>query len=208
MEVNPVKREEKNSLTRQQILESALREFGSRSYAEASLNTISREGNLSKGIIYHYFKDKDDLYLSCVSLCIKGLVTFLEEKESLTGRPLEDVTSYLRLRHQYFERNPDCRHLFTTVLTQPPRHLVEEIAMVRKELDDYNKRFFQDILKGLTLRDGVSQEEAMEFFLMFQEAFNQYFTQNIQGEKQALFALHEEKLTKFLPLLFHGIAKE
>ena len=41
-------------------MSSAIKEFGRYSFAEASLNNICKEGNISKGIIYHYFKDKDE----------------------------------------------------------------------------------------------------------------------------------------------------
>ena len=60
-----MKREEKNLQSRQRILEGALKEFSAKSYAEASLNNICNDNDISKGIIYHYFKDKDQLYLLC-----------------------------------------------------------------------------------------------------------------------------------------------
>ena len=63
-----MKREEKNSLARQRILDAALEEFSSRGYEGASLNTVCAEKGISKGIIYHHFKDKDELYLLCGSL--------------------------------------------------------------------------------------------------------------------------------------------
>ena len=53
-----MKREEKNNMTRQRIIDAALDEFGEKNYAEASLNTICTVGNISKGIIYQYYKDK------------------------------------------------------------------------------------------------------------------------------------------------------
>ena len=55
-----MKREEKNALSRQRILEAALREFSEKGYAAASLNTVCAENGISKGIIYHYFADKEN----------------------------------------------------------------------------------------------------------------------------------------------------
>ena len=66
-------RDEKNLQTRQKIIDNALSEFSEKSYGEASLNSICATGNLSKGIIYHYFKDKDQLYLICVKECFDAL---------------------------------------------------------------------------------------------------------------------------------------
>ena len=57
-------REEKNRLTRRRIMDSALAEFASQGYGASSVNTIAASEQLSKGIIYHYFENKDELYLA------------------------------------------------------------------------------------------------------------------------------------------------
>ena len=54
-----MKQEERNRLKKEKILGAALREFGAKSFAEASVNTICGEDGISKGIIYHYYTDKD-----------------------------------------------------------------------------------------------------------------------------------------------------
>ncbi len=72
-----MKREEKNELSRRRILSAAIREFSERGYDTASLNTVCAENNISKGIIYHYFKDKDELYLLCVADCFDKLTAYL-----------------------------------------------------------------------------------------------------------------------------------
>ena len=54
-------REEKNALSRQRILEAALEEFSQKGYEAASLSNVCAEKGISKGIIYHHFKDKDAL---------------------------------------------------------------------------------------------------------------------------------------------------
>ena len=61
-----MKREEKNLQTRRRIMDSALNEFSKQGYGASSINTICSAQGISKGIIYHYFKTKDDLFLACV----------------------------------------------------------------------------------------------------------------------------------------------
>jgi TetR/AcrR family transcriptional regulator len=45
------------------LMEAALAEFGTRSYAEASVNTIIAKAGISKGSFYYRFAAKYDLYL-------------------------------------------------------------------------------------------------------------------------------------------------
>lgn len=81
-----MKREEKNLQSRQKIMDAAWKEFGEKSYAEASLNTICKEGDISKGIIYHYFKDKDELYSpDCWSKCLCGMILLLRRRSMSSG---------------------------------------------------------------------------------------------------------------------------
>lgn len=44
------------------LINSALEEFGRNSYAKASTNTIVNNAGISKGLLFHYFKNKRGLY--------------------------------------------------------------------------------------------------------------------------------------------------
>ena len=59
-----MKRDEKNQQTRRRILDRALSEFSEKGYGGSSVNTICAVQGISKGIVYHYFENKDQLYLS------------------------------------------------------------------------------------------------------------------------------------------------
>jgi AcrR family transcriptional regulator len=49
---------------RAQLLELAKREFSDRSYDEVSIDDLAREAKISKGLLYHYFPTKRDLYVA------------------------------------------------------------------------------------------------------------------------------------------------
>lgn len=55
---------------RSRILEAALDEFAARGYKKASTNTIVREAKVSKGLLFHYFISKKDLYIYLVKSAI------------------------------------------------------------------------------------------------------------------------------------------
>lgn len=208
MEVEKVNRDKKNALMRQQIIRSAMEEFGLNSYAEASLNAICKNGKISKGIIYHYFKDKDELYLGCVAECFQQFTVFLKETHFSFETVEQGIEKLLERRHQFFADHPAQNMIFTNALLQPPKHLAEEIKGIKEGLDTFNAQFYERIMDLVELKDGVSREEAMEFFLIFQESFNFYFQRKTYGNFQELFDEHELKLSKFLNVMLYGIAKE
>lgn len=201
-------REEKNILRRQQIINSAIDEFGINSYVEGSLNNICRNGNISKGIIYHYFKNKDDLYLVCVTECFNSLTTFLTSEKINFNNVEQAIEKYIDLRLQFFKDNPKFSNIFTNALLQPPKHLVEEIKVIKAELDKFNINFYEQILENVNLKNHVSREEAIEYFLIFQESFNYYFQNKAYGDFGKLIDEHELKLRKLLKIMFYGMIKE
>ena len=69
-----MKQQEKTKLTKEKIIHAALKEFGTKSDEMASLNTVCSEHNISKGLIYHNFKNKDELYLECIKICYTQMI--------------------------------------------------------------------------------------------------------------------------------------
>ena len=58
------------------LYDSALNEFSSRSYDEASLNEIIRNSGISKGSVYHHFGDKFGLLLSLLDILVAKKTEF------------------------------------------------------------------------------------------------------------------------------------
>lgn len=46
---------------REQIIDAAMRVFGQKGFAKATNKDIAREAGITAGLIYHYFKSKEDL---------------------------------------------------------------------------------------------------------------------------------------------------
>ena len=90
-----LKREEKNALTRQRIVDAAMEEFAHKGYERASLNEACAGRGFSKGIIYHYFRDKDELYLLCVQLCFDEMTAALQQAaQTLQGPAGAQLQAY------------------------------------------------------------------------------------------------------------------
>lgn len=53
-------------LTRQGLVDAARKLFGERGYAGTSIEEVVRAAGVTKGAMYHHFRDKDDLFRSVV----------------------------------------------------------------------------------------------------------------------------------------------
>lgn len=199
-----MKKEEKTERTRERILAAAIEEFGKKGYAAATMGAICDEYAIAKGLLYHNFKGKDELYLACVSRCFASLTDYL--REQAIGA---DLHRYMEQRLRYFAQHPLYAALFFEAVLQPPAALAAEIREKKKALDQFNRGVYQAALSRVVLREGVTETEAMEFYEMIQEMFNGYFSSPAYagGDVKRMAADHEDKLAKLLDLMLYGIAE-
>ena len=73
-----MRKEDKTLRTRERILHAGSEESGHNSYRRGSITAICASG-INKGLIYHNFKDKDDLYLACVKRSLENMVANIQE---------------------------------------------------------------------------------------------------------------------------------
>lgn len=57
----------------QKILETAIDEFGRKGLERAAVIDIARKAGVSSGVIYKYYRDKDDLFKACLERSLKVL---------------------------------------------------------------------------------------------------------------------------------------
>jgi len=71
---------------REQILETAAKEFAAHGYKDASLNKILAKAGISKGAAYYYFDNKADLYVTTVTrYATEMLASLTVDFEGLTA---------------------------------------------------------------------------------------------------------------------------
>lgn len=201
-------REEKNALSRQRILDAAAREFSEKGYVRASLNSAWAQNGISKGIIYHYFKDKDELYLLCVTDCFERLSGCLQSfQENAAGPAEQRLRAYFDARLRYFAENPLDLGLFIAALLDPPDCLRPQLAKARANFDALNVSVLTGLLESAPLRPGLTVSDVIEDFTMYMDYFNMRFRERLSGDCSPQSALHEheEQAHRQLEILLYGV---
>lgn len=210
-----MKREDKNALSKRRIIEAAMHEFSAKGYGGASLNTVCAEYDISKGIIYHYFKDKDELYLTCVGECFEALTSYMREVLShSSGAPEQKLQAYFDARLHFFVENPIYLGIFASAAFDPPPQLIERIAKCRGEFDELNVAVLTEYLNRNTLRKNHSVSEIVEDFRSYMDFFNMRFNMQFKEACNAsvipekVIREHEERCHRMLDILLHGVLGE
>lgn len=201
-----VKREEKNQQMRRNIMDSALEEFAARGYDAGSINAICAARGLSKGIIYHYFKTKDDLYLACVEECMGRLTDFLRAHVRLGDGTAEDqMEGYFTARLVFFREHPVYQRIFCDAVVAPPSHLEDAVLARKRPFDALNIAILSRLLEPMNLRPSFSREEVIDTFRQVQDFINiKYQKPAAEG---AAFETRERSCLRALRILLYGVAE-
>lgn len=198
-----MKKSKKTELTVAKILDAAMNEFGKYGYAGGTVNHICNSG-INKGLLYHNFAGKDDLYLTCLSQSCEQLMNYLQQHDRT-----ENLDFYLSARMDFFNNFPNEAHIFFEALLTPPPHLTDDIHPILSEFNMLNEKIYRQTLAPLTLRDGVSKDEALSYFRLMQLMLNGYFSspafQNTDLSEK--IKIHESLVPKLLSFMLYGIAK-
>lgn len=185
-------------------MDSALAEFSNQGYGASSVNTICASQNISKGIIYHYFKTKDDLYLACVEECFQQLTEYIRANFSDENRGIEkQLEVYFTLRTCFFQTYPIYQKIFCEAVLSPPSHLKDEIEICKQGFDTLNTKILRQLLTPAALRPDISMENVIETFRQFQDFINiRYQMADLSGHT---FEVREENCLKALNILLYGV---
>lgn len=69
-----------------QILDSAMDEFDEKGYNEASVRAIAKRADTSVGNLYRYFKNKEELYISCLDPVLSECIDWTEKIFDISSR--------------------------------------------------------------------------------------------------------------------------
>ena len=102
-----MKQEERKEKSKEEIYQAALEEFGTYGYDNVSIEQICNRHGISKGMMYHYYKGKDDLFLASVSRVFKDLNDYLESKlpDFKEMDSIEAIKSFLMARECFFQNS-------------------------------------------------------------------------------------------------------
>ena len=115
----------------------------------------------------------------------------------------------MKLRMHFYKEYPNEAHIFFEAILQPQEKLWDRIQEILQPFEKINERIYRSVVSGVTLRDGITQEEAIAYFRQMQRMFNGYFSSSacryMALDKQIL--AHETNLSKLLDFMLYGIAK-
>jgi AcrR family transcriptional regulator len=134
--------------TKARIAQVARREFARRGFDATSIRQIVAEARVTKPVLYYYFKNKGDLFLSLLEEAVAPLCDEVERIASGDGAPRDRMAEIIAAVLRFAEKRPDEFRLLHRAVERRER----EVQVLAQK---YFRRNFQAI-SGV-LQEGVDR---------------------------------------------------
>ena len=193
------------------IIYSAIEEFSQNGYHKASTEKIASNANIAKGSLFHYFKNKKNLYLFIVKYCIN----FISEKIRSEANNLDSDIFYERIKFIFiykqniFLNYPMQTKICLDIFTTSNNDIKDDLNSLISEYIIDNKKFMEDyILKYMNnkfLRSNVSIEDTFFIINTIFEALSKKYL-HMYKEGISLDYIFNE-FDKYIDILKYGLYK-
>jgi TetR/AcrR family transcriptional regulator len=111
------------------ILAAATREFAEKGYGGARIDAIAARAGANKRMIYHYYGDKDALYLAVLESAYDGIRTAERSLNLLDADPRDALHKLVSFTWQYFVDHPEFLSLLHTENLHKARYLKRSVRI-------------------------------------------------------------------------------
>lgn len=201
-----MKQRECNVDVKQKIMDVALEEFAQLGYQATSTNVICKKAEVSKGLLYHYYGTKENLYLSSLRYVIDSFkynVTIQIEVNSKKG--IEYIGEFFNAKFKFFKDNPLYSKLIVNLLLN---NKIEEAKLLANEFEEYNRNLLHEVIKNIDFNPKFDREKAFELIVMIGEKLEEKHMKNLEIKDKDTVAKEfriEHKI--MLEMVFEGIDK-
>lgn len=191
---------------KQRVTDAALAEFASCGYESASTNNIVKECGISKGSLFKYFENKEDLYFYLIDTVAAKMASDMAPLlEKLPADLYERIKAYSSAEISWYMEHP-VEGAFMT-----------RMASERGEIEDkLNERYksvsndtYKALLKGADLKKiNHDKKKVIKLLGWVLQGFNRSFLEKEAGSKKPMKKLREEygkQLADYLDILRKGL---
>ncbi len=160
---------------RQRVIRASIEEFA-KGYEAASTNEIVRKAGISKGLLFHYFGSKKNLYMSVFRDSAEQTAqALLSRVGELPGDVVERMIKLALTKLELYREDPDTWLFLADAVSNPPSELKREIRSAQAELTRASMKQFLTGLDFAQLRPDVEPAQLLKFVQLVLKGLEQEY---------------------------------
>lgn len=196
---------------RSAIWEACLEEFSEKGYDRASTNSIAERAGVSKGLLFHYFKNKQQLYRELVEWCMSEVETYVLAKIPEGRGFVETMVSLAEVKMQFYKDNPRHFSLIVQAFYNPPEHHRDEIQKIHGKMVARGREIVRQLLALLPMAPETDPERALDMVMAISGLVEARHSGRLKRDADFSDAVYQDMqadYTAYLELLLNGISRE
>lgn len=200
---------ELNEDKQRKIISVGISEIAAYGYTNSSTNRIVKSSGISKGSLFKYFSNKEELYFFILDTVTADFIESMKKKESDLSKELfQRVIEYSVLEFSWYIQNPEKAKLIISAFTK------SDTEIYRKTIERYGTKQL-DIYNSLVEDIDLSnfrwyKKKTIDILKWFLKGFNEEFLENTQTESCSFEHLQNEylkNLIEYMEILKLGLLK-
>lgn len=196
---------------KERIIAVGISEFAAHGYTNSSTNRIVKSSGISKGSLFKYFRNKEDLYFYILDVVTSRLQTDLGKKtEKLSKDLFQRVIQYSESEFAWYIQNPEEYKLILAAFTRNDTEIYQKTAA---RYHQPGQDIFYQLLEGIDTKQlKWEKSKIIAVLKWFLAGFNQDFITGIEsGTGLGITKIREEyvkTLNAYLEILKEGFMQK
>lgn len=194
------------------IINACIKEFAKNGYKKGSTNEIIKKANISKGILFHYFKNKKNLYFYIVDYVINHFYSIIVKhiKDMKSGDIFDIIRDITLIKLKIFAQAPEMYEFMAKAFLNPEEEVEEGIR--KRYIEIYNDSFKILVEKFDTsmLREDIDKKRAIELLFISIDGISNKYIKEYKGREKEMIK-EADKIVKefeeYLHILKVGLYK-
>lgn len=191
---------------KERILNVAIEEFAQNGYKATSTNVICKKANISKGLLYHYYNSKENIYITVVRHVIdtfkRNIAINIKESNK---KGIDYVEEYFDIKFKFFRENPLYSKIIVNLVID---NNIEKAMGLSIEYQNYNNDLIYDVIKNIDINPKFNKEKAFELIVMIGENLEKKHMKRINDiDKDIAIEEFRKDHKEMLEMVFEGIDK-
>lgn len=145
------------------IINAAIKEFAQKGYDSASTNEIVKEAGISKGLLFHYFQSKKQLFFFLFDYCYKLVADEFYKKVDLTERDFfKRIRQAVHIKMDLQSKYPEILTFIQEAFMQDSPEIKVEFDKKKQELNAINIGIIYDGIDLSKFRDDVDSQKILK----------------------------------------------
>lgn len=192
------------------IIEAAIEEFNINGYLAASTNNIVKNAGISKGSLFDYFENKQNLFFYLFKITIQKISeNFQKEKFKLQNLDLfEGLQFFINGNIIFFTNNPKIFNFLAKGMTSSPIEIRNEMLKIKRNLQGNIINYLITNTDSNYFRQDIQKEQIEFFVLTLLDSLSNIYIERYNGDIEKLKEFNSQReleVEAYINLIKHGI---